>query len=348
MKQLTHIGWVFLTVCLVAPLGAVAQADPLVESVGVQICRALEEGDASFRIGSGTETTEAGEELKKFYVEARCRPAWIDEEGVNSQAIYLIHEIREGYREGLDSYGAAYNLESILTLMGLIKSDASFRNDPVVAAQLDILLTDAYMMLGEHLYRGVLPAEEPFEPWKIARKDSPGMGARLRQALETNTLPQSLEYLAPRYPDYLALKRILERYLRIQQKGGWSRIESLSTDPVEVERYHTDELKERLRAEGDLGEKDESGEGFRSAIIDFQTRHGLKPDGKIGSETLLRLNITVEEKIAAIRLNLERWRWMPETMERSHIAVNIPGFSLDVIENGETLFGMKAIVGKPE
>ncbi|MBN2870909.1 MAG: L,D-transpeptidase family protein, partial [Campylobacterales bacterium] len=300
------------------------------------------------RIGARTETTEAGEELKTFYADAGCRPVWIDENGVNAQALYLIHEIREGYREGLDSYNDAYNLESILTLMGRIKSDASYRNDPAVAAQLDILLTDAYMMLGEHLYRGALPPEVPFEPWKIALKDSPGMGARLRQALETNTLSQSLERLAPRYPDYLALKRMLERYLRIQEQGGWKRIESVTTDPVEVERYYTDELKERLRAEGDLGEEDESSEGFRSAIIDFQTRHGLKPDGKVGSETLLRLNITVEEKIAAIRMNLERWRWMPETMERSYIAVNIPGFYLSVIENGEPLFGMKAIVGKPE
>ncbi|MBN2870628.1 MAG: hypothetical protein JXK04_06710, partial [Campylobacterales bacterium] len=77
MKQLTHLGWVFLVACLVVPLGAAVQADPLIESVGVQICRVLKEDDVSFRIGARTETTEAGEELKTFYADAGCRPVWI-------------------------------------------------------------------------------------------------------------------------------------------------------------------------------------------------------------------------------------------------------------------------------
>lgn len=318
------------------------------DSVAAEICRVLEKGYASFRINTRIETTASGDELLRFYTNEQCRPAWSDGSSIDFQALLLISAIKNSAVDGLDSYDPAYNLESILSLMGVIKSDLSAGKDPRVLAQMDILLTDAYLMLGKHLYNGVVPQENVPATWKITPKKPLDMGAYLTQALQNNTLRESLEPLAPSHDGYQRLKRMLVRYLRIQENGGWKQIESFTADPLEVERYFADELKARLRAEGDLDEEDESSEGFRSAIIDFQTRHGLKPDGKIGSETLSRLNITVEEKIAAIRLNLERWRWMPESMEPSYIAVNIPGFNLSVVENGETLFGMKAIVGKPE
>lgn len=317
-------------------------------SISSEICSALEAGDASFRIDSWTETTEAGEELRRFYTDAQCRPVWSNGQGVEAQALYLLHAIQQAEGEGLESSDPVYNLASIWSLMGLIKSDVSYKNNPAVLAQLDILLTDAYLMLGKHLYHGVLSREDAPERWKIAAKKPLDMGKRLRQALWENTLYESLEQLSPSLQGYQALKKTLLRYIGIKEAGGWKRIESFTVDPREVEHYFLNDLKERLRAEGDLSAEDDSAEGYQRAVMNFQQRHGIKADGKVGSETLSKLNISVEEKIAAIRLNMERWRWMPENMDGLYVSVNIPDFSLSVINDDMTVMNMRAILGKEE
>lgn len=129
------------------------------------------------------------------------------------------------------------------------------------------------------------------------------------------------------------------KYYKLQEAGGWKEV--ASSDAVE-------EIKERLRTEGYLGADEDSDEGYLEAVKSFQKHHGIKSDGVIGNETLSRLNMSVEEKILSIRLNMERWRWMPSEMESSYISVNIPDFSLRVVENNESVLQMKTVVGKDE
>lgn len=330
------------------PSTSVKVPNPSGVSVDTEICRALEDTESPFQIGPLSETTSAGEELKRFYADVQCRRVWSDEKGVDSRALFVIHAIKQAAGDGLESYDPAYNLEAIILFMDRISSDPSFKKNPAVWAQLDILLTDAYLMLGKHLYNGIVPRTERSPLWKMASKKPLDMPLILRQALRNNTLLESLGQLAPSYPEYKALKTILVRYLEIQETGGWKTIESALTDPKESEHPLGEEIKERLRAEGDLSAEDNSIEGYRDALKNFQKRHGIHPDGKVGNATLSKLNISVEEKILAIRLNLERWRWMPEKREDSYIAVNIPDFSLSVIENNATRMKMRAILGKEE
>ena len=47
-----------------------------------------------------------------------------------------------------------------------------------------------------------------------------------------------------------------------------------------------------------------------------------------------------------IMLNMERWRWLPHTMNQPYIMVNIAGFALDVIDSNRSVLNMKIIVGK--
>lgn len=314
--------------------------------VNAEICRALQ--DTEFQIGPLSETTSAGEELKRFYADVQCRRIWSDEKGISYRALLVINAIKQAAGDGLESFDPAYNLEAIIILTNMISADPSFKKNPVVLAQLDILLTDAYLMLGKHLYSGIVPLSERPRMWKMTPKKPIDMPLTLRQALQNNTLLESLGRLAPSYPEYSALKNILVHYIRIQEAGGWKTIESASSEPKEIERTLGEEIKERLRAEGDLSGEDDSIEGYRDALKNFQKRHGIHPDGKVGNTTLSKLNISVEEKILAVRLNLERWRWMPEKMEDAYIAVNIPDFSLSVVDNNATRIKMRAILGKEE
>ena len=52
-------------------------------------------------------------------------------------------------------------------------------------------------------------------------------------------------------------------------------------------------------------------------------------------------------RIRSLRVNLERWRWMPRDLGERHILVNVAGFSLKVIDRDRLVDERAVIVGKP-
>ena len=47
-----------------------------------------------------------------------------------------------------------------------------------------------------------------------------------------------------------------------------------------------------------------------------------------------------------IRLNMDRWRWLPRDLGEKYIIVNVPGFHATLVENGRNRWKQKAIAGK--
>lgn len=47
-----------------------------------------------------------------------------------------------------------------------------------------------------------------------------------------------------------------------------------------------------------------------------------------------------------LRINLERWRWMPRDLGPRYILANVPAFELQLVENGRTIARHRLIVGK--
>ncbi len=84
------------------------------------------------------------------------------------------------------------------------------------------------------------------------------------------------------------------------------------------------------------------------AVKTFQRRHGLGADGKVGRETLEALRVPVEERLAQLAVNLERWRWMPRELEPRYVRVNLPAFELEAVERGEPVLRMPVIIGTPD
>ena len=53
-----------------------------------------------------------------------------------------------------------------------------------------------------------------------------------------------------------------------------------------------------------------------------------------------------EAKRDRIRLNLDRWRWLPRDLGEKYIIVNVPGFHATLVENGVNRWKERAIAGK--
>jgi len=51
-------------------------------------------------------------------------------------------------------------------------------------------------------------------------------------------------------------------------------------------------------------------------------------------------------KVNRIRLNLDRWRWLPRDLGERYIIVNVPAYTAALVEGGETLSRHYAVAGK--
>ena len=49
-----------------------------------------------------------------------------------------------------------------------------------------------------------------------------------------------------------------------------------------------------------------------------------------------------------IRMNLERWRWMPRELGERHILINVPSYEMQVVEGDRPVLAMRVIVGAPD
>jgi len=88
-------------------------------------------------------------------------------------------------------------------------------------------------------------------------------------------------------------------------------------------------------------------ETLDEAVRRFQARHGLKQDGVVGRRTLEALNVAPEARVEQLRANLERWRWLPQSLGEEYILVNIAGFRMDVVSGGDRVMRQRVIVGQP-
>ena len=71
---------------------------------------------------------------------------------------------------------------------------------------------------------------------------------------------------------------------------------------------------------------------LQEAVKVFQRRHGLHRRRVLGRDVVAEMNVPVEHRIAQIRMNMERWRWLPRDLGNRYILVNIPEMRLDVYE----------------
>ena len=82
-------------------------------------------------------------------------------------------------------------------------------------------------------------------------------------------------------------------------------------------------------------------------VKQFQRRHGLNDDGRLGPDTVKQLNVPLSDRVRQLQLALERWRWLPAEFSAPPIVVNIPDFRLRAVErDGQIALNMRVVVGK--
>jgi len=183
--------------------------------------------------------------------------------------------------------------------------------------------------------------------------------------------------VTPKHFGYQNLIKALEKLYKIKEKGGWEKLPYFKRLKMESTGELVVELRQRLRDSGDYSKcennqttqvEDNStvvasneinssiekknidpeaifGECLDSAVKRFQQRHGLTIDGIVGSGTQGALNLSVEEKIKKVLLNIDRIKWLPRNEDKRYLVANLPEFELYYIEDEKVKKKIRIIIG---
>lgn len=307
---------------------------------------------------AGGEPVYASSVLPSFYVRRLYRPAWSDARGPTRLADDLVAALRRADLEGLRSED--YHLAGIERVLAAVRADDKHGPalDPDRWAELDLLLTDAFLVYGAHLLGGRVNPETLNPQW-VANGRTADIAVVLEAGLASRDIAGAIEALVPSQYGYRRLREALAKDREVAAAGGWRAIpDGGGRTPLQLgdSGGPVVALRERLRLEGDLGGGEAPAEEHNVRLFDaavdqavrmFQQRHGLAVDGVVDGATRAELNVPVERRVEQLELNLERWRWLPRDLGRRHIIVNIAAYELEVVEGDSVMLSMRVVVGRP-
>ncbi len=258
----------------------------------------------------------------------------------------------ENFKWSSEQYAELVNSIYLSSEHGLNPKDYHIQlltSKAVSAEQKQILATDAYLTLAGHLLGGkVNPVSvEPTWNAKGRKKD---LVKYLQLAINQDNIKISLDHLAPSHPEYQLLQYALARYRTIKNQGGWISIPPGETLKPGMQSKRVEAVRLRLESTNDIqltsDDRDFFDNDLELAVKKFQKRTNLEPDGHVGAITLKKLNDTPQDRINQLKVNLERWRWLPEDMGNKHIRVNIANYQLEARNEGSVSDVHDVVVGR--
>ena len=281
----------------------------------------------------------ADETTALFYLARAYRPVWT--EPARAEALLAAVDALRGH--GLDPADFAP-----LRLRAALPAEA----DPDRAAERELLFTDTLAALLFQLRYGKVDPHALYREWNFTPPPNPYERAgELARVLQAPDLAAAVEAQAPDLPLYRALRAELLAQQGLLAGGDWPRVAAGPTLKPGARSARVPSLRARLAAAGesvlDARDKSHYDEALVEAVERFQAAHGLQADGVLGAQTLEALNASPAQRVAQIRANLERLRWVAGDLQGDRLLVDIVGYHADLVLDGQPVWASRVIVGKP-
>lgn len=289
--------------------------------------------------GSAAKALKNSDAIAAFYAGREYEPFWVGQFRAKSVARDMAKIVEQSWRHGLNPY--SYHLEQIHQLI-----DA---NDQAHLAELDVLMSDAYVRLGQDL--SGIRVNPSFMKSNIRYWKAPFTAETLLERLDQErNAERIIEGLEPKGQTY---KHLQDEFVRLLEKEPEPyeavlpiRVSGL-LKPNQRDKSVPD-LRTRLGVEPQTEDEFLYDDRLAAAVIQFQRDNHLKDDGIVGGQTLEILNQSREQKILQIIANLERLRWVEEKKPEKFVVVNIPSAMLWAVDDGKVEFEMEVIVGRKQ
>ena len=277
-------------------------------------------------IGSIKERTS----IEAFYAGRNYAPLWLTDGKANARAQAAIAYLGQVSADGLDP--SDYPVPDFAPL-----------TDPVALAGAEITLTTSAITYARHAQIGrvhwsrvssdILYDQNASDPAEI-----------LASVTDAKDVGEVLAAYEPHDPAYLALKAKLAE-LRAGRNANNPQIADGPSLNVGMNDQRVPQLRVRL------GLTSGGGATYDKPLADvvkkFQATHKLKPTGTLDAATIEALNGRAPDRQTDIVIaNMERWRWMPHDLGNTYVIVNLPDYTLRVIQQGKQVWMTRIVVGK--
>jgi murein L,D-transpeptidase YcbB/YkuD len=274
--------------------------------------------------------------VESFYAARNYSPLWVDNGAASERAKAVAAFLAKVDADGLDP--ADYPLPAF-----------NAGADAAAQAEAELKFTATVLTYARHAQTGrvaysrisgdISYPETPPDPADV-----------LAKLVDANGVASALESFNPPQAGYKALKAKLAELRSGKGEASTVRIAAgpvlkLAKTPMRDARVPL--LRERL---GVAGAADDIvyDKMLADAVKKFQSQRGLTANGHLTAATIDALNGIKRDRVEDIIIaNMERWRWLPRDLGKAYVMVNIPDFSLKVVNNGATVWTTRIVTGKP-
>src|SRR5262245_34007279 len=290
----------------------------------------------------GSKAASEYKTLADYYSAPDAHALWVDENGLNLRAKSVMEEIGKA-----DDYGLRASDYALPRIEGFNPKSGT--------------LADAEIKLDLAMLRYARDARGGRFDWTrldAALDPAPAIPDPLQvmESIAIRTEPAAyLRGFQPDQPQFEALRKAL-----IAARGSHVvddvvvRIPDGPVLKLGIEHEQVALLRKRLEVPATDGARETVFDSeVEQAVRRFQEERGYRPDGLVGPGTRRVLNgeqqrSSSPSKTRLILLNMERWRWLPNDLGRFYVTVNVPEFTLRVMEEGKPAFTTRVVVGKPD
>ena len=280
--------------------------------------------------------------LSNLYKYNNYQPFWLYEE----RMVKILDILKSSYSDGLNPDDYAY--ETLKKLYATSLKDGINKDE---AFGLEMAVSRSVLLYVTHLYKGKVDPRTVFPDWNYKEPASEVISDSMLVCYFTSNLDSLPAILRPKYEIYETLRETLKQ---VDSLGGQSiyqeKIPYTGRTLVKGDTSYTIlSIKQRLQSTSEYNFDSLNNvfdEQLYESIKIFQKHVGVTASGKLDEKTIDKLNFTAAEVRAAIRVNMERFRWLPSELPHEFILVNIADYTLRHFVERDVVYEESVIVGR--
>lgn len=268
-------------------------------------------------------------------------PLWVNENGFRKQVNDLFVALRDLEFDGLNLQ--KYRIEELEKIRQSMNGNSSKEE----LFSLEMKMTNSFLEAMKDMVFGAIENKNQ----KILNHNDTlvNLAQTLKLILKGGNIQLGFEMLRPLHPWY---QKFREEYVSLGTQKIMPIVLSGFKDSITIGDSLAEivKLRKRLNQEIKLPADTNSAlwaEDVVEGLKKYQYLNSLKPNGKLDSITMKKLNTLYTDKLKKIALNMERMRWLKMKLKQPFVWVDIPWMQLEYYDKDSVQFKMNVVVGKP-